>query len=853
MKQSMRGFGRISVLAGLVASASMIALTASAIGQTATQSVLTGMPFALVPTNFMLMAIAGGGLMTGLVALFVGARRRATFAQHNEALVVDTQNVREQLDDARALLSAEPHLMLLWRGAADEAPVVSGALPDEFELPERLDDQLNFSSWLERNDGNHLAAAITELKVTGTPFNVFVRTLSGGRLTADGFAAGGKAALKLKPLHGDTLNFIEIGERNERLDLELSSLKSGLDASPQPMWLRGPDGELIWVNNAYSKIVGAASPAEAVSGNLELASSRVRDKAVAAVQSGEISRQRIHTGKGRERHTFEATEVPAPLGSAGVATDATQLNTLQEDLDDHIAAHGRTLDRLTTAVAIFDRQHKLKFFNTAYANLWDLDGNWLRQEPKEGEVLDHLRDQGRLEERADYRDWRKKHLAAYRQSEPANIEWHLPDGRSLRVMTEPHPAGGLTYLFEDVTEKLALEAQYNRLLSVRKETLDNLHEGVVLYGSDGRLKLYNPSFAIIWNLGIEMLDTEPHMDTVIAACTPLTGDDDHWDELRRSITASGDERMQRAGRMERADGMVINYATVPLPDGATLFTYVDTTDGWRIEQALRERNEALVAADQLKTAFLSHVSYELRAPLTSIMGFAEFLATGAVGELTDKQSEYIGHIQRASADLHDLINDVIDLATIDAGAMELDIAPVDVSKLLQDAITGRIHERAEAAGLTIVLEADPGAKTFNGDMDRLQQVLYHLLSNAVGFSSKGGKITAGAKFETDEVVIFVRDQGRGIDPKVQDRIFERFETHSEGTSHRGTGLGLTIVKALVELHQGEVEIDSTPGQGTVVRCRFPLNPSPRPQNGPPVGHTTSPALDQNAPLLAPQH
>ena len=857
MEQARRGGRVLRTTARLAGTVSAIALAAPAFGQETANRLDPTAALAILPSEILLLAVAAGGVAAGFAGVLLNVTGRAARSRREAALRAQAEEASQALDDARALLASEPHLLFLWRGAADAAPAMSGALPAQFDLPGDLDGRLDFASWLDPGDAGQLNSALIELKVAGTPFNIFVRTPGGARMTADGFAVAGKAALKLKPLHGDSLDFLENRERSERLELELGSLRTGLGASPQPAWLRGADGGLIWVNAAYAAAVGAKSPAAAVAGRLELSSAMAASQAVSAVRGGEVSRQRIHTGTGAGRRTFEAVEVPAPLGSAGIATEVTQIDALRDELDRHISAHGRTLDRLTTAVAIFDPDQRLKFFNSAYAALWGLDGAWLRQEPTDGEILDQLRDQGRLEERADYRTWRQARLAAYAGADTVEEEWHLPDGRSLRVVAEPHPYGGLTYLFEDVTERLALEARYNGLLSVQTETLDNLHEGVALFGSDGRLKLFNPAFATIWKLDSDALGTEPHMDALIAACTPLTGPTEHWDELRRSITAVGEGRRPIAGRMNRADGIVVDYASVPLPDGATLFTYVDMTDSWRIEQALRERTEALLAADQLKTAFLSHVSYELRAPLTPIMGYAEFLAMGTVGPLNDKQGEYIGVIQEASADLRDLIDNIIDLTTIDAGAMALDMRPVDIEALARDAVAGATETHVKAAGIAIVFDIEPDIKGFTGDADRLKQVLRHLLSNAVGFSSEGGRITIGARSGKTEVALYVIDEGRGIDPKVLTRIFDRFETHTEGTRHRGPGLGLTIVKGLVELHQGRVEIDTEPGKGTTVTCRFPLGPQPHPTGDAPGGRpaelAVSPALDQNAPPTAPRH
>src|SRR3978361_177644 len=124
-------------------------------------------------------------------------------------------------------------------------------------------------------------------------------------------------------------------------------------------------------------------------------------------------------------------------------------------------------------------------------------------------------------------------------------------------------------------------------------------------------------------------------------------------------------------RVERRDGVVLDMTTMPLPDGATLVTFQDVSDTVNVERALRERNEALETADAIKIEFVHHVSYELRSPLTNIIGFAHFLSDPAFGPLNDKQREYLGYITTSTNALLALINNILDLATIDAGAMSL--------------------------------------------------------------------------------------------------------------------------------------------------------------------------------------
>ena len=276
------------------------------------------------------------------------------------------------------------------------------------------------------------------------------------------------------------------------------------------------------------------------------------------------------------------------------------------------------------------------------------------------------------------------------------------------------------------------------------------------------------------------------------------------------------------GRLERSDGSVVDLVTVPLPDGATLVTFLDVTDTINVERALRERNEALEAADALKVDFVHHVSYELRSPLTNIIGFAELLGEPSTGPLIDKQREYLGYITTSTNALLAIINDILDLATIDAGAMKLNLGPVDIRR--DHECRRRRHPGSPGQGRPAA-RASRRRRTSAASSPtkrRVRQVLFNLLANAVGFSPAGATIALSAERRPDAVVFSVTDNGPGIPPEVQDRVFDWFESHPLGSRHRGAGLGLSIVRSFVELHGGTVALDSAVGHGTTVTCTFPL-------------------------------
>ena len=199
------------------------------------------------------------------------------------------------------------------------------------------------------------------------------------------------------------------------------------------------------------------------------------------------------------------------------------------------------------------------------------------------------------------------------------------------------------------------------------------------------------------------------------------------------------------GRLERSDGSVVDCATVPLPDGATLVTFQDVTDSVNVERALRERNEALEAADEIKIDFVHHVSYELRSPLTNIIGFAHFLGDPATGPLTEKQREYLGYITTSTNALLAIINNILDLATIDAGAMTLNLGPVDIRKTMEAAAEGvqdRLVQRRHHARHPRRRPISAASTPTSGACARS---LFNLLSNAIGFSPAGETVTLAAR------------------------------------------------------------------------------------------------------------
>ena len=677
------------------------------------------------------------------------------------------------------------------------------------------------------DDSKRLIGAVERLRAESLEFTLLLRHRDGLRsFEARGvrsIAAAGSGGCETVWFRDTTGQLDALAEANHERD-EYAAL---LDALPVPVWARDENLTLVYCNEAYAGAVDRERSTVLAEG-IELPGVALAEVSQALARQARDGRceERLshHVVVAGERRFLELSERPLAGGLLlGMAQDMTELDEASSDRDRHLSAHAAVLESLGSGIAIFGSDMRLKFFNNAYAQLWQLDESFLAAEPHFGDLLEMLRDRRRLPEQSNFPAFKEARLKQYATLiEPVEELLHIPDGSTLRLTATPHPFGGILFTIEDVTDRLTLEASYNTLIAVQRETLNNLYEGVAVYGADGRLKLFNHVFARLWDLDEELLQSGPHIRDLVPTWRKYFDvSEADWADVMEKLVTEVTEREAGSQRRERADGSVVDTALVPLPDGNCLLTFLDVTDSTHVERALRERNEALETTDRLKSEFLANVSYELRTPLNAIVGFAEILENQFFGELNERQLEYSRAIVDSSQRLLTLINDILDLATIEAGYLRLDLASVDIAELL-DGIRVLGHERAHNRSIAFVVESPPEIGVLVGDERRLKQALFNLVSNSFKFTPEGGRITVTAERGEGEVRLSVSDTGIGIPIDEQSRVFGSFERGAAQGRQSGAGLGLSLVKSLIELHGGWIELRSAPEQGTTVTCHLPM-------------------------------
>lgn len=625
-------------------------------------------------------------------------------------------------------------------------------------------------------------------------------------------------------------------EEQQHLRDEFEQLQDSLDALPNPVWIRDQTQKIMWCNVAYAKMIDAP-PSDVIAQQKEIFSTTRKKKpsekdmlfgaelARCALEKSTIQTTQTHEVIGGKRLLMKVCEVPVKSRkmTVGMAEDLTVEENILDQVQNNQSAHRSLLEQLRSAIAMYDKDQKLEFYNSSFAQLWGLEDGWLNTKPKLGDVMEKLRETRRLPEQADFRQFKKSWLDMFTSLiDPYEDMLYLPDGAALRMLVVPHKMGGLMMTFEDVTSRLELESSYNTLIAVQKETLDNLGEGVAVYGGDGRLRLWNPSFARLWGFDPETLEGDPHVTRIVEKSAKLF-EPIFWKDMQEKLISLALDRSMNEGRLTLMNDARIDYATVPLPDGGVLITYSDVTDTVRVENALREKNAALETAEKLKLDFLANVSYQLRTPLSAIMGFNEMLSQEFFGPLNDKQKEYTGDIHGASERLLNLINDILDLSTIEAGQMTLDLVDTPI-KPMMESINDMVCDWARKGKIEVTMKCPANIGKAEIDQSRVKQAIINLVRNAIAHTDEGGTIELRAVRKGDDISISVTDNGEGIAKEDQMRILEPFERiESEAQASRGAGLGLTLVKNIVTLHGGSFNLDSIPNKGTSITITLPKN------------------------------
>jgi protein-histidine pros-kinase len=364
----------------------------------------------------------------------------------------------------------------------------------------------------------------------------------------------------------------------------------------------------------------------------------------------------------------------------------------------------------------------------------------------------------------------------------------------------------------DITDRKKAEQKFRGLLEAAPDAM-------VIVGRDGRIALINSQMERLFGYPRGELLGQP-VDILVPESYRGAHAQHRGNFFRQPRARAMGAGLQLSGRRRDGSEFPLEISLSPLETEEGMFVSAairDATERRRFEQTLHD-------ASRLKSEFLANMSHELRTPLNGIIGFSEFLIDGKAGELNDAQKEFLSDVLASGKHLLRLINDVLDLSKIEAGRMDLVPETFEVAPAVEE-VCSIAASVAGGKSITLLRRVSAEVARVHLDRHRFMQILYNLLSNALKFTDAGGKVEVQVGQRESALELRVRDTGIGIRAEDVAKLFVEFQQLDSGPTrrHQGTGLGLVLTRRLAELHGGSVQVDSTPGQGSVFTVLLPLN------------------------------
>jgi PAS domain S-box-containing protein len=533
------------------------------------------------------------------------------------------------------------------------------------------------------------------------------------------------------------------------------------------------------------------------------------------------------TAKGRQRRVRvvgEAIhdETMTVSQIVGALQDVTDRHLMEAELLRINALQHSILEHMPCAISAFDADLRLVAWNSEFVSLLGLHELFARGVPTFEDIIRFNALRGEYGG-GDVEAHIQRTLAQARHPVPHRFERVRPDGTPIEVRGTPMPDGGFVTTYMDMSERKRAEESVARSEALLRGAIDAVNEAFVLYDPEDRLVMCNQRYREAYPRIAHLMVPGVAFEELARAGLALgdypeaMGREEEWLAERMAAHRAGGTMLVQP----QADGRVLRVVDARLPDGHTVGFRIDITD-------LVRATKAAEAASRAKGEFLANMSHEIRTPLHAIIGLSHLLADTP---LTARQQQLLAKSQMASQSLLGIVNDVLDMAKIEAGALTLEDAAFSPAALLAE-LDAVFRQQAEAKGLALQVQADATLPALvRGDPMRLRQVLTNLLGNALKFTEQGEirvslralEVTAGHVRLSGEV----HDSGDGITPEAQARLFQPFSQADASTSrrHGGTGLGLSIVRRLVELMGGSIGVDSAPGRGSRFWFEVQLRPA----------------------------
>ena len=626
-----------------------------------------------------------------------------------------------------------------------------------------------------------------------------------------------------------------------------SELKTLLDALPVFIWQKDRNLKITYCNEAYAKALESSKDA-VVRDNLKLIPSSKREgysyQGVYASKARKFT-EHVILGGARRLLSIEESAFSANGRSTGFAVDVTDREELESSFSEYKKQTEAVLNELSVPLAVFDKNSFLLLANDAVVKLFNAENFDISEKRTFADIMDYLISNKSMIMTSDIAHYKARALELFQNAiEPHRTMLYLKNGRSISVTLSPIRAGGIVFMFEDVTDKVSLERELKSITSVRLDMLNHLSEGVIVFGTDNRIKAVNNAANAIWNN--EKVTNEMHISSFFAAQTVADKETTYTDDEGAASTtpenadafvvpAAADkvkswvsrltdmaaQRREFSNTIALPSGISVECKYAPLPDGLNLLRFRDLSECETLKNELAEKNSVVEQIGKLKSSLISNISSELRAPLQAISGFMDVLKNQYFGELNEKQRGYCTEISKSIDVATETVDAITELANIKAGLLDVQHKDVNLLKLINTALS-RLAKVAEVRNVSLSTDFSDTERFIFGNPKLLQQMLYHLVARALWNIHSSGCITVSAKIFPDDPYcqLTVRDDSPALDDEDVKRLRKMLASDSDG--YEIIDLRLELANRIAKAHNGKVLVDNPIGGGNAISCKIPV-------------------------------
>lgn len=566
---------------------------------------------------------------------------------------------------------------------------------------------------------------------------------------------------------------------NRHAKKENKILNDILNEVPFAIWHRDNHGRIDYCNDIYAKTLDF-SREKVIAENLDLLPKNELDLYLIA-QEALKEQKRVTTRTraiiGGDRRLLEIAAVPLADATFGYALDITEIQNIQTQLTSTIKSYREIFNTVSVPVAVFDSHKLLSYYNRAYAHFFGFQESFLESSPTFSDILDDLRQRKKIPDHPNFQQYKATRHELF-QSLIAPVEEFsdLPDGKTIRLRIAPYPFGGLIFVFENITNQLDLERGVNTLLAVQKETLNHLYEGLIVIGSDGKIRLINPAIQTIFNNKEDLLDS--HMNSWIKTTKDSFNTHDQFQEWQQCITHLFVDRHPSFDQLHLKNDLVLKWFYIPLPDGSHMLGFLNISEDWKHEKNLTDKNKSLIALDTLKQTYVKEVTHQLQPPLENILGISRNLKDQVFGEMNELQLSYCSLIYNNTSTLKFLIDDILCLINAD----QIHVKPESILiRPMLDSLVSLLRPMLDDQGIDLFVDHTSEDVNIHADKRRLKQASLALIKDLLKNIPEGSEIRLKPDFTKD---LFSLDI---ISPKIK---------------KQANNLGTLIAKKIIDSHKG---------------------------------------------------